>query len=546
MRLASITRLLCIVSIWVLPLYAKDAPQVAIIFIIDQLPYRTFYNLKPHFKEGLGFLLDKGISYTEARFPHAITNTAPGHAALSTGAFPKDHGIINNYWYDKSGQKKIYSTEDGIKDAAVYSPNGFYEFGRSAKNIVIDGISDQFMLQGSSSGVEAFALSFKDRASICLANKLGKAIWYDDRAGAFTSSKAYYKKFPSWVRAFNGTHRVKEEGPLTWSLAYPHESEAYQVPHRIKDEYARFGISMRNDTITLTGKDGTTINDIGYFPQANQLVLDLAKACIEEHFINQKTKKMLLWISLSSLDKIGHIVGPDNLAFIDTLYHIDKQIGDFINFVENHIDRDKILYGLTADHGVMPIIEHVTNRGLGTKRINAKQLTGQMNEMVSQHHGINNLITRYKAPQFYFNSIIWKKVTRDEKRKIISSLKTFLRNQPGIKNAWGSQELAKTPLEKNSLESLYKTQLYPTRSGQLTCMLNPYTNIGYHNKGASHSSGPYDYNTHVPLILYNKGSIEDKQINKRVSLLQFANTVAKILNIPGPSASTHPVLPGLD
>jgi arylsulfatase A-like enzyme len=72
----------------------------------------------------------------------------------------------------------------------------------------------------------------------------------------------------------------------------------------------------------------------------------------------------------------------------------------------------------------------------------------------------------------------------------------------------------------------------------------PYTIIGSHTYGTSHKT-PYTHNTHVPLIWYQQGTIQKKQIHKKVLTVQIAPTLAHILGIPQPSAATSDILPGI-
>jgi len=48
---------------------------------------------------------------------------------------------------------------------------------------------------------------------------------------------------------------------------------------------------------------------------------------------------MLLWLSLSTLDLVGHFYGPDSMEAIDTLYHVDRQIKDLMKFIAKKIDK---------------------------------------------------------------------------------------------------------------------------------------------------------------------------------------------------------------
>ena len=92
-------------------------------------------------------------------------------------------------------------------------------------------------------------------------------------------------------------------------------------------------------------------------PMANQMLLDCAKACIKANLGCNRDDRMMLWVSLSPLDKLAHVYGPQSLEVIDLIYHLDCQLKCFIHFVDRYLKRSDVLYVLTADHGMGPIPE---------------------------------------------------------------------------------------------------------------------------------------------------------------------------------------------
>ena len=58
--------------------------------------------------------MQHGIVYQHANYPHAAPSTGPGHTALNTGCYAKDHGIISNNWADRNGNK-IGCDDESVK-----------------------------------------------------------------------------------------------------------------------------------------------------------------------------------------------------------------------------------------------------------------------------------------------------------------------------------------------------------------------------------------------------------------------------------------------
>lgn len=195
-------------------------PRLTIVIVVDALPYACMLKYQAYFQGGFRKLLEKGIVYNNAYWPHGICETATGHTALNTGTFAKDHGVISNSW--PMGNCKVDVDFDQSPKAAVFSPDGFYDYGLSPHRIMTDGVSDVLMLNSEpNSRKQMYAISLKSRAAIGSANKLGKAIWFDEKGGQLTSSKAYYDKLPEWLVKFNEKENIANLKSVRWDLCTP-------------------------------------------------------------------------------------------------------------------------------------------------------------------------------------------------------------------------------------------------------------------------------------------------------------------------------------
>lgn len=56
--------------------------------------------------------MNNGYNCDNTMVPYAPTVTACGHTCVYTGSVPNIHGIVGNYWWDKSLNKVAYCTED--------------------------------------------------------------------------------------------------------------------------------------------------------------------------------------------------------------------------------------------------------------------------------------------------------------------------------------------------------------------------------------------------------------------------------------------------
>jgi len=527
--------------------HASPIPRVTVFFVVDQLAQEYMERLEKHFRHGLRYFLHHGMVYKNAHFPHATPCTAAGHAGLNTGAWPSYHGIIANHWASPVG-KKIYADEDNSGNASVFAPDGSttYNFGKSAHHIMADGISDQFILSQSPCQKRyAYALSIKSRSSILAASHMGKAVWFDNKSGNFTSSKAYFDELPDWLVTFNQEAWHKSMKEVTWKLRYPCDSCAYDYYDIDCNTYGSRTDHLVGKTLAMSSCEEKPYDLFIRTPAANQLLLDLAYACIEEHVHYHDNEQLLLWISLSSLDAVGHDFGPHSREVIDMIYHLDKQLECFMHDITQLLKRRDFFYVLTADHGVSQIPELMCENGYkGAKRIQYSDMIAAMNKEIKKHFGLDDMIVSCQSNQFYCNKEKLNALEFKKQRNLIAGCKRYLQSTSLFKNVWTAHELQNLACEPFSYEAFYKNQYFFGRSGDIIVQPFPYQPLIEYPHGSTHRTC-YESDTRVPLILYQKSYFEKRVVYDRVWTLQLANTLAHILHIPPPSASPFPLLPGV-
>ncbi len=524
----------------------QKKPEAVIVLVIDQLSYQRLMTIKPYLHGALRMFLDKGIVYNSAHWPHSMPGTGAGHTGLSTGTTPNNHGITRNSWLTPQGTK-ILCDQDNIDASAVFSPNGVYSYGKSTRNIMVDTLSDQCMLASSPAAVNnVAALTLKSRSAIPMAGKRGKALWLDTESGYFTSSKAYFEQLPGWIQRFNTAHKQKH-ATIQWRLRYPFDSPAYK--HSLSQQYAYSRApSLINKTIAHADqpkKYKKYYETFAQTPQAHQSLLELSEQYFDQMLTVPNHGTILLFIGLSGVDKVGHIYGPDSREYLDILYHLDKQLDKFINHLYTKLPSQNILFVLTADHGSMSIPELLQqHKHINALRLDVKNIQKELNAHLEHTYGISPIIRFLEVPDLYLNHAIFDTLPKKKQEAIIQTIKKFLLNIPGIKQIWTYQELAAKSVNHDDILSYYKNQLFPGRSGDLIVQVSPYVYASCHAYGTGHKT-PYEYDTQVPLIIYQPTVFEQKTIPDKVWVQQLAPTIARIVGIQQPSGCTVPVLPGI-
>jgi hypothetical protein len=508
-----VKKFLC-VTILTLSIALYSKPKVTVVLVIDQFAAHYLPKLDPYLSHGIHKLLKNGIVYTNAHLPYAATSTGVGHASLGTGALPKDHGVIYNKWLDGNGNRIAPEDENG-------------------KFIMTPTLNDPFLASDKKN--KSFSISLKPRATFGMAGKKGAATWFNENTSQFetnSNNMIIDKILKEW-------NKKLEHLNLTWNQMYSNE-QFYQFPHINNYKYAS------EPSIINTSKDLSNPTKIAErlvkLPLANQILLDITEEYISKQLQMSPGSNLLVWVSLSSLDKIGHVYGPHSKEIIDMIYQLDKQIEQFMNKVNHIIPAEEILYVLTADHGVMPIPELIKKEYPQAQRLNENKIIKSINAQIKNTLGYQNAIVSLKIPHLVCNKQLMKELSKEKKQQLAHLIKDELKKIPGIKNAYPENELQSINPQEETPQWLLKNMIYPGRSGDILIELEPHIMISKHEAGTKHNN-PQTEVTHVPLIMYQEGSIEKKVFSDKVWMPQLNSTVAEILEIPHASPQALQSLP---
>lgn len=489
-------------------------PKLTIVIVIDQFAAHYIQKLDAYLSGGIHRLLRHGIVYSNAFYPHAVLSTAVGHTSLGTGLLPggttqNAHGIVANSWLTPDGTEHVLT-------------------GKSADEIVAPSFTKQFL--GVNKNNKAIALSLKDRAAIGLVGNSAPALWFDKKQKTFVSSKSD----PIITEVIKtGNARVRIARPTYWPLAYADENY-YKFPFIDNYEYASEASLFLPESHAETGISHDKFLEIYLkMPTANKLLLDMSLSYISHAYKRlAKDGSLLVFVSLSSLDKLGHIYGPFSREVIDMIYHLDLQIGEFMQHVAKIVSPKETLYVLTADHGVMPIPELVKPWVPDAQRILASDLIGDVNKYIKKKFKITKIICGHKIPHIYLDQKKLQRYSSTRRELIIAEVIKRFGEYPGIKSVFDAHKLAHIAVPVGSTAWLFKNNIFPGRSGDLLLQIAPYTIVSNYMTGTKHYT-PYEYNTHVPLILYQPTKHEKNIITQQVWVNQLIPTLAKIFSITG-------------
>lgn len=496
------------------PAIAPDGPRLLVLVAVDQLSYEYLARFDAHLTGGLRRLLDRGILFENARFGHAVTVTAAGHATLASGLHPSSSGIVDNYWYDRELGEPAYSFGDP-------------DHGRSPLNFGGTTLPD--WLKQHDPGARAFAASGKDRAAIAMAGRdPDGAYWFDDATGGFQSSTYYEPELPGWVEAWNDERRVNRYFARPFEPLPPVLEAADALDLQVLDD----GIFTGRYPVAFGGlaiaPDAGFLEDIGNSPLLDAQVLDFARTIVETQDLGRRDHLDYLAIGLSSLDLIGHRYGPQSPQVADTLLRVDRELGTFLEFLDERVGPDRFVVALSTDHGVAPVPEQRVAAGLPARRPQAEDALcfQQAGERVRERFALG----RWVLEGFYLDRAAITEAGADPV-EVESAIARELETCDIVARVWtGTELMAPAADDEDPFAELYRRSYHPERSGDLMVQLVEYAIPA--GLVATHGS-PYDYDRHVPIFILLPGGAQGR-VADEVGVVDLAPTLAALVGLTPP------------
>lgn len=488
---------------------AQSAPPLTVIVVIDQLPMFLVNQCEDLFGDG-GFkrLERDGVLFIECRYSHAVSETGPGHATISTGCNPKTHGIVANGWQNPDGSDVYCVACEGVHPV---TDSGVIDTLTSTcpANIRTDTFSD---LWRTSFGEDAkiWSMSFKDRAAVTMAGRNPNgALWFHYDTGKFQSSTFYTDVLPSWCIEYNSKAGFYFD--KTWERAV--KPEAYfrcDTDDAWYEDGTKAGLP---NTLPKTMKGGDTEPGRGYVralqtsPFGNDWLFGLTKECLIKEKLGKDKTPDLLWVSFSCNDMCGHTFGPHSHEILDMTVRTDKLLADLLSLLDKQVGKGNYWFALSTDHGVCPPCESsLIPSGVGG-RFNLRKLKDELQDHLAQEYmnGVlpkGGVIASLEVPTVSFNL----KAVNDnglDLRTLAVASANWLSSQPGVSQSVVTitpEDIAS--ISDSNLRSHLEQSYDPERFSQVYLHPQP----SWQSDGICSNHGSiHDYDTHVPLYFMGRG-----------------------------------------
>lgn len=516
------------------------APKLVLQITVDQLRGDLPRRMIDRFGAG-GFrtLLDSGAVFEAAHYSHAITETAPGHATLFTGANPREHGIVSNEWFDLD-QGVVYNTHDPDHAllGGVETSSGD---GTSPRNLLASTIGDELLLH-TAGRARVFAVSVKDRGAILPAGHRGKAFWYSSRTGSFVTSDHYYEAYPEWVAEWNGRGLAEGYREQSWELLADPASYAAEDDLPWERGYKYLGRTFPHPYADDSGRDLYKV--LAYTPAGDELVADFAKALLVAEELGADDVPDLLAVSFSSTDYVGHFYGPSSREAEDNLLRLDRLLADLLAFVDERVGLENTVVVLSADHGAPETAEQLAAAGQEGGWVDSTALLAACTEALRESFGVGGeLLRAHVVPYLWLDHGRIEELGLDagEVAEVVARAALEIE---GIAEAVTREQLLEGDLPRSPLHDRVAAAFHSGRGGDVYLVTAPHWMIGRGNPSGVLSSlhgSPWTYDTFVPIVFLG-GGIAPARVTRAVAPRDIAPTLAAILGTKPPTAATGVVL----
>jgi predicted AlkP superfamily pyrophosphatase or phosphodiesterase len=514
-----------------------EKPKLVVGIIIEQLRFDQLEKFADRLgQNGIRRLLNEGTSFQNASYQYTLTQSAPGHATISTGTEPAWHGITSDNWYLALRNELIYCSKDmNVRPTGDTLPSGSH----SPVNLQASTFTDELkMATGGNSKV--FGIGLKEHPAIFSAgHSADGAYWFDDVSGSWISSSWYIDSLPAWVNDFNARKYPEAFLYSQWDLLRPLQDYSDCISDTNVFEAGFNGQNYFPYDLRKIGNKGNTdprhdLSVIQETPFGNTLTTSFAKELIENEKLGRDDITDFLAICYTSTDYIGHRFGPSSYEMADAIFRLDKEIEDIMTYLVDSIGKKNILVYFTSAHGISEIPGILEDNRIPSGYFRQDQALYLLRSYLKALYGEGEWIKGYSERQVFLNRTLIEdsKIPLEDVQKRVAR---FIVQFSGIASAYPYSAFEVNDFGEGNLKRIINN-FSPQRSGDVVITFYPGWMEKVNDYVTNHNS-PYECDSHVPLIWYG-WSVDRARITREVNMTDIAPTLSSILKVPYPNACT--------
>jgi len=334
------------------PAAKPKPPRLVLSIVVDQFAAWEAAERLPMLPEGGGFarLRREGLYVEELRYAHAVTDTAPGHAALYTGAVPRATGIVANDAVGPDGKPRSILFDEGTR---LVDARGV-RLGRPGSSLArlrVETLADVLVAESPRASVYSFSL--KDRGALFAAGRRPTCVlWLDVGAETFVTSTAF--RAPPFLVSSLGDHDAVVAAYATSAWELRNAAAAFVETHAETpdDQPGEGDLDGLGRTFPHVARSAKALRAT---PFGDALVLELARGALE--YVGGQARAdatyppALVALSLSSSDYVHHVFGPHSWEAWAELGALDRALATLFEEADRAVGPEGWAALVTSDHG---------------------------------------------------------------------------------------------------------------------------------------------------------------------------------------------------
>ena len=495
---------------------STPTPKLLVFITVDALRPDYFTRFGWQLTGGLARLYRDGAVFTNAYQDHAITETAPGHAATMSGRFPVRTGISTNF------------TGVGDSNSPLLEAQGL---GASPSRFRGSTLVD--WLSAKDPRTRVLSVSRKDRGAILPIGRSKQPVFWYAANGNFTTSTYYASAIPSWVRDFNARRLPAGYAGRDWTLLL--SQNEYAEPDSVPVESQ--GVRYTFPHVVPRSADSVAwmLPDL---PWMDELTLSFALQGVQSLGLGVGPQTDVLAISLSATDAIGHRYGPDSREIHDQVLRLDRMLGAFMDSLFKVRNADEIVIALTADHGMTPFPGvRSSDPNVGAKSVDPRGILREISNSLAASgvpgSGFSYMSGVYRGNGFHFDSGVLGldhsalRAANVNPDSLIEKFRAAFLALPGIARADRVRELAQRDTVSDHIARRWLHAFADDDDAALVVTPAPYSS--WVASYAMHGT-PNEVDARVPIIFYGRAFLPGRyaQFSRVVDM---APTLAAVLRV---------------
>jgi hypothetical protein len=460
-------------------------PKLLVLLVIEQFRPDYLDDVWGQIgRGGLRRLIENGVYFPDCRHL-AFSYTSTTLATLATGAWPSQHGIVADTWYDPSAGKPIRGSVEDLRATTLAAQIAANE------------------------GARVFVCSLDPLEGALFAGTPGAQLfWLNEEGGFATKGPA---GVPTWLEDFNQAKPVERLRNAPWVAV----GAGHNVPPLRKLTYD-----------PARPQEFMELYKASPFAQISQFEL-LAELAQGEQ-LGQSNKFDFVAVLLGSTALLGYETGARSPLMNQMALQLDRQVEFLLDKLDGMVGANMYNIVLAAGHGAPP---EPDKRLRSRMAVNGELLAQGIQQRLAQ--GGNGRVARYLYPFVYLDTLGF--ATPEVSRQAAGRAALEQPQVASYYTAGGDCSI------HDDWEKRFRNSFFPGRAGDVMLSYRPEYVEDYGVMGGISYGSLYNYDIRTPLCFYGP-QFRARVFEHPVEAVDIAPTLARAIGVAAPSSSSGRVL----